>query len=55
MNIIKNSEGPILLHYDSQATMVYIKDPKYHRKTNLIDIKYNFVRAVVTSGEITLQ
>ena len=54
LSITKNSKGPIFLHYDSQATIVHKKDLKYHRRTNLIDIKYSFVRDVVASGEITL-
>ena len=45
----------MILYYDSQATILYIKDPKYHRRTKLIHIKYNFVRDIVPSGEITLQ
>ena len=52
LSIAKDSKGPMNLYYDSQATITYIKDPKYHRRTKLIDIKYNFVIDVVTSGEI---
>ena len=51
LNITMNSEGPIIPHYDSQATIQYIKDPKYHRRTNLTDIMYNSVRDIVVSGE----
>lgn len=32
-----------------------MKDPKYHSKTKHIDIKYNFIRDIVASGEIILQ
>jgi len=55
LSIAKNSKGPMILYCDSQAAIAYTKDPKYHNKTKHIDIKYNFVRDVVASGEITLQ
>ena len=53
-SIAKDSTGPLILYSDSQVAITYTKDPKYHSKTKHIDIKYNFVRDVVTSEEITL-
>ena len=51
-----NSKGrPMILYFDSQVTIAYTRDPKYHNKTKHIDIKYNFVRDIVISGEINLQ
>jgi len=55
LNIAKNSKDPMTLYCDSQATIAYTKDPKYHSKTKHIDIKYNFVRYIVASGEVNLQ
>ena len=55
LSIAKDSMGLLILNCDSQAAITYTKDPKYHSKTKHIDIKYNFVRDVVPSGEITLQ
>ena len=55
MSIAKVSKGPLILCCDSQVTITYMKDPKYHSKTKHIDIKYNFVREIASSGEITLQ
>ena len=45
----------MILYYDSQVIIAYIKDLKYHVSTKLIDNKYKFVRDRVESGEITLQ
>ncbi|XP_070029523.1 secreted RxLR effector protein 161-like [Nicotiana sylvestris] len=55
LDIGKNSQGDMTLYFDSQVAIAYIKDPKYHNKTKYIDIKYNFVRDMVASGEINLQ
>ena len=55
LSITKNSKGPMILYYDSQVIIAYIKDLKYHVSTKLIDNKYKFVRDRVESGEITLQ
>jgi len=45
----------MILYCDIRAAIAYMKDPKYHSKTKHIDIKYNFVRDIVASGEINLQ
>ncbi|XP_070013543.1 secreted RxLR effector protein 161-like [Nicotiana sylvestris] len=55
LDITQNSQGPMTLYCDSQVAIAYIKDPNYHNKTKYIDIKYNFVRDMVASGEINLQ
>ncbi|OIT35881.1 retrovirus-related pol polyprotein from transposon tnt 1-94 [Nicotiana attenuata] len=55
LDITKNSQDPMTLYCDSQVAIAYTKDPKYHSKTKHIDIKYNFVRDMVSSGEINLQ
>ncbi|OIT27592.1 retrovirus-related pol polyprotein from transposon tnt 1-94, partial [Nicotiana attenuata] len=55
LDITKNSQGPMTLYCDSQAAVAYTKYPKYHSKTKHVDIKYNFVRDMVASGEINLQ
>ncbi|XP_060190833.1 secreted RxLR effector protein 161-like [Lycium barbarum] len=55
LDVENNSQGSMILHCDSQAAIAYTKDPKYHSKTKHIDIKYNFVRDTVASGEVTLQ
>ena len=45
----------MILYCDSQEAIAYTTDPKYHSNTKHIHIKYNFVRDVVASGEISLQ
>ena len=48
LGIAKISKGPLILHYDSQTSIAFTKDPKYHSKPQSVDIMYNFVRDVVT-------
>lgn len=50
LSIAENSKDSIILYCDSQAAMTYTKDPKYHNKIKHMDIMYNFVIDLVTSG-----
>ena len=42
-----NSSVPVVINCDSQATIDYTRDPKYHGKTKHIDTKYHFVRDII--------
>ena len=48
-HLTKNDDviEPMLVNYDSQAAIAYIKNPKFHAKTKHIDIKYHFVKDMV--------
>jgi hypothetical protein len=48
LGFYKNETDPVLVHSDSQTSIAYTKDPKYHSKIKHIDTKYNFVRDMVT-------
>ena len=37
------------------AALAYAKNPKYHGKTNHIDILYNFIRDMVAQKEVVLK
>ena len=43
------------MYSDSQSSIAYTKDPKFHNRTKHIDIKYHFVRDLVERGEINLE
>ena len=45
----------VLVNYDSQTTIAFTKDPKYHAKTKHIDAKYNFVRYMVAHKAANMQ
>ena len=55
LSITKDSKGPLILYCDSQKAIAFMKDPKYHSKAKHIEIKYNFVRDIVVSGEVISQ
>ena len=50
-----DSIEPVLVNCDNQAAIAYTKDPKFHAKTKHIDIKYNFVKDMVTRKEVNMK
>ena len=43
------------LYCDSMAALAYARDPKYHGKTKHIQIRYHFVRDMITQNEVVLK
>ena len=43
------------LYSDSTAALAYAKDPKYHRKSKHIEIKYHFIRDTVARSEVVMK
>ena len=52
---VTTSNGPLVIYSDSQSSIAYTKDPKFHNRTKHIDIKYHFVKDLVARGEILLK
>ena len=52
---VTSSEEPVTIMSDSQSSIAYIKDPKFHSKTKHIDIKYHYVKDIVARGEVNLK
>ena len=46
---------PMTLYCDCMAALAYAKDPKYHRKTKHIQIRYHFIRDMITQNEVVLK
>ena len=55
LGVNAKSVDPVIVNYDSQATIAYTKDPKYHYKTKHIDTKYNFVKDIVAHKEVNMK
>ena len=53
--IIAHSEEAVTLYSDSITAIAYAKDPKYHRKSKHIEIKYHFNRDTVARGEVVMK
>ena len=45
----------VLLNADNQGAIALAKNPVYHQRSKLIDIRYHFVRSEVQNGFIQLQ
>ena len=48
-------KDPILIHCDSEAAIAYAKDPKDHKRTKHIDIKYHFIRDMISKKQVTVR
>ena len=55
LGIVTHANDPVTINCDNQATIAYTKDPKYHDKTKHIDIKYNYVKDIISQDEVILQ
>ena len=52
---LRGYKEPVIIMSDSQSSMAYTKDPKFHSKTKHIDIKYHYVKDIVAQGEVNLK
>ena len=55
IGVVKTTFEPVTLYCDSMDALAYIKDSKYHGKTKHIQIRYNFVREMITQNEVALK
>ena len=56
-NLINKGDAikPVVISSNSQTTIAYTKDPKFHAKTIHIDIKYNFVKDMVVRKKVNVK
>ena len=43
------------IYYDSMVVLTYAKDSKYHGKTKHTDIRYHFVKDMITQNEVVMR
>jgi len=53
--IVTKVPRPVIVYCDSQTTIAYVKDPKYHERTKHIDINNNFIRVIIVQKQVILQ
>ena len=46
--------NPVTILCDSIVALSYARDPKYHGRTKHIDIRYHYIRDMVTQKEVVL-
>ena len=47
--------GPTLIYEDNQGAISLAKNPVFHKRTKLVQIRYHFVRDAVEQGTIILE
>ena len=55
IGVVKTAFEPVTLYCDSMVALAYANDPKYHGKTKHIQIRYHFVRDMITQNEVVLK
>jgi hypothetical protein len=55
LDIVASAMDPVTIYSDSMAALAYAKDPKYHKKTKYIEIKYHCIRDMVANKEVFLE
>ena len=55
MDMNKNSVDPMTIFEDNQSTIAMTKNPQHHGKAKHIDIKFHYIREMVTMNKIELK
>ena len=55
LGVVNGLSNYVIVNCDSQATIAFTKNPKYHLKTKHINIRYNFVRDIVAQKNVRLE
>lgn len=50
--IWKGKERKVTLHCDNQSALYLMRNPVHHERTKHTDIKYHFIREVISSGKV---
>jgi hypothetical protein len=55
LGVTAHAEDAVLLYSDSTLALAYAKDPKYHGNAKHIELRYHYIRDMVSQGEVILQ
>ncbi len=55
LGITAHAEEVVLLYSDSALALAYAKHPRYHGKAKHIEVRYHYIRDMVSQGEVILQ
>lgn len=55
LGLINYSPSPTLIYEDNQGTIALAENPKFHRRTKHIDIRYHWVRDAIHRNLITVE
>ena len=54
LGVVEPISQPMVVYSDSEATIAYTKDPKYHGKTKYTDTRFNYVRDLTAQKELNM-
>ena len=52
---IEFKNGIVTIYSDSQSAIFLVNNPKFHSKTNHIDVQYHFLRDMVEDNKVRLE
>jgi len=55
LGVVNDLSNSVIVNCDSQATIAFTRDPKYHSKTKHIDTRYDFVRDIIAQKDVCLE
>ena len=55
MDMNENSVDPVTIFKENLSTIATIKNPQHHCKAKHIDIKFHYIREMVTTNKIELK
>uniref|UniRef100_A0A2N9H4X0 Integrase catalytic domain-containing protein n=1 Tax=Fagus sylvatica TaxID=28930 RepID=A0A2N9H4X0_FAGSY len=55
LGVTAHAEDAVLLYSDSTSALAYAKGPKYHGKAKHIELRYHYIRDMVSQREVILQ
>ena len=54
LGVTAHTEDAVLLYSNITSALAYAKDPKYHRKAKHIELRFHYIRDMVSQGEVIL-
>ena len=54
LGVVEPVSQSMVVYSDSEATIAYTKDPKYHGMTKHIDTRFNYVRDLTAQKELNM-
>ena len=55
LGVTAHAEDVVLLYSNITSVLAYAKDPKYHGKAKHIELRFHYIRDMVSQGEVILQ
>jgi hypothetical protein len=54
LGVTAHAEDAVLLYSDITSALAYVKDPEYHGKAKHIELRFHYIRDMVSQREVIL-